>query len=179
MKILIVVTNEYSEENYKKFLSIIDDTGHEFAGFISIYENEICNLQILDEKYIMYPAEYIPQLEYDKILIATTNQGIELEIFNKLRNLQIPREKIAEIFWLIQEFMTQKYEDCNDKIILETLQYWKTHDISTFNQHITAKDSLSEVFFDESCNLPYINFESITGKKYKLYYPEDGGGSFE
>ena len=173
MKILIAVTNNFSEETYKKFLNIIEDTGHDFTAFISNCEKEICNLQICDNKYIMYPLEYIPNLEYDKILIAATNQGIELEIFNKLRNLQIPREKIAEIFWLIQEFMTAKYEDCNDKTILETLKFWKTHDISTFNQHITAKDSLNEVFFDDSCDLPYIFFESVGGKKYKLYYPKN------
>ncbi len=179
MKILIVVTNEYSEENYKKFLSIIEDTGNNFAGFISVYENEICNLQILDKKYTMYPAKYIPQLEYDKILIADKIQSTATNIYHKLLNFEIPSEKIEEIFWLIKEFMTAKYEDCNDNIILETLNYWKTHEINVFNQHLAnVADSFSEVFIDKSCDLPYIVIESITGKKHKIYYPKDGAGSF-
>lgn len=173
MKILIVVTDNFNEQGYKKFLDIIEDTGHDFMGFISMDEKEICKLQICDKKYIMYPLEYVPNLEYDKILIASIIPSIEYDIFVKLYNLQIPREKIKEIFWLIQEFMTTKYEDSNDKTILETLKFWKTHDISTFNQHITAKDSFSEVFFDDACDLPYIFFESVSGKKYKLYYPKN------
>lgn len=169
MKILIAKTPDCSDATYEKILKFIDDLQYEFVGYLD--ENGGADK--------VYPLSYVSELEFDFVLIPAVFNEYLLNSAKQLLAANVPQTKIKRSFWLIQQFLTLKYENCDDKTILETLKYWKTNDIDAFNQHMKGvKDSLSEVYTDESCGLPYIIFEGVTGKKHKLYYPEGGGGSF-
>ncbi len=70
--------------------------------------------------------------------------------------------------------MIRKYEDDKDPVIQETLQYWKTHPMSIFNQHLEGyQGTLDELIVDENVGLSYIWFETVEGKRKKMYYPQD------
>ena len=82
------------------------------------------------------------------------------------------REQFKNYLWLLQQFMTLKYEDCADPVIQETLEYWKTHELSVFNQHVDfSTGTFDRVFFDEE--LPYIYFKTVVGDYRKMYFPPD------
>lgn len=84
------------------------------------------------------------------------------------------REQFKNPNWLLKQLMIKKYEDCADPVIQETLDYWRTNDISIFNQHTDMSyGTLDRVFFDEKCGLPYIHFKTVGGDWRRMYYPQD------
>ena len=95
------------------------------------------------------------------------------EILPRMVELGIgKKEQFKNIFWLLKQFMTKKYEDFDDADIQATIEYWKTHELSVFNQHIQDK-TFDKVFFDEACNLPYINFKTVAGETRRMYFPNN------
>lgn len=122
--------------------------------------------------YPIYPLNEIGKLSWDLAIYACEEPDFS-EIRPRMVELGIGKsEQFKNMWWLLQQFMTKKYEDFADPVIQETLEYWKTHDISVFNQHIT-EDTLDKVLFDSECNLPYINFQPYCGDYRKMYYPKN------
>ena len=81
-------------------------------------------------------------------------------------------DQFKSYLWLLKQLMTKKYEDFADPTIQETLEYWKTHELSVFNQHIPLdRGTFDKIFFDETCDLVYIKFKTVSGEHRKMYFP--------
>ena len=169
MRLLIFHTGNLNSNYYEKFFKMIEKLNHNLIGFTSL-ENKNNFNKIGD--YTVYPTNSVVMLKFDKILIgeySVENIKILREIFI---NLGIPAEKISGINWLLQQVMIRKYEDIYDIAIQDTIAYWQTHELSVFNQHTeNYKHTYDEVHIDESCNLPYINFQTVENKQRRMYYP--------
>ena len=149
--------------------NMVERLGCDVAGVVSFDLNE---KETFYKNYPVYPLNEIKNLSWDVAIYACEISDFA-EILPRMIELGIGKEEqFKHIAWLLQQFMTKKYEDFADPVIQETLEYWKTHEISVFNQHIQA-ETFDEVFFDESCGLPYINFQIVGGKIYKMYYPKN------
>ena len=123
----------------------------------------------------IYPLNDINNLNWDIAIYACDEND-----FNDIRPRMIElgigkNEQFKNMFRLLQQLMMIKYEDCADPVIQETLAWWKTHGISVFNQHI-QESTLDKVYFDEACNLPYINFKTVGGDSRRMYYPKNYNG---
>lgn len=80
-------------------------------------------------------------------------------------------DQFKNSLWLLKQLITKKYEDFADPTIQETLEYWKTHELSVFNQHFDGTaETIDPLIIDESCGLPYIIFKTVEGKEKRMYY---------
>ena len=172
MRLLIFHTGRITQDRYENFFKLIEMLNHNLIGFTSFNENNSFR-KIGD--YTAYPLDSITMLKYDKILISEYS-WLQIDAFkSKFIDMGVPAEKIVGIYWLLKQVMMKKYEDSKDPVIQETLAYWQNHELTVFNQHIDENQhTYDEVFIDESCGLPYINFETIEGKQRRMYYPRDG-----
>lgn len=119
----------------------------------------------------IYPLSEIDKLSWDVALYACKEEDFG-EIRSRLVELGIGKaEQFKNFYWLLQQFMMLKYEDCADPEIQATLEHWKTHDISIYNQYIQI-ETFDEVFYDSDCDLPYVNFQTVGGDWRKMYYPK-------
>ena len=172
MRLLIFHTGRISQDRYENFFKLIEELNHKLIGFTSF--NEKNSFRKIGE-YTAYPPDSITMLKYDKILISEYSLLQINQLKKKFIDMGVPEQKIAGIYWLLKQVMIEKYEDIADPVIQETLAYWQNHELSIFNQHIDEnQQTYHEVFMDESCGLPYINFTTIEGKKRRMYYPRDG-----
>ena len=122
------------------------------------------------KNYPIYPLNEICNLSWDVAIY-----GCKDEDFNDIRPRMIElnvgkSEQFKNIFWLLQQFMIKKYEDFADPDIQETLEWWKTHDLSVYNQHI-QNGTLNKVFFDD--DFPYVYFENVNNDLRKMYFPKN------
>jgi len=176
MKLIIMKTPEFGAEVYKRLCTIVEKLEYDLTGFIAFGDEEAFKMF---ENYPVYPLSNINQLEWD-FAVLCCNTTLMQKVLPMFEKMNIPADKIKNIWWILQQLMTKKYEDFGDKTIQDTLRYWKTHEISVFNQHMDGvKDTMNEVFIDENCGLPYILFETVEGKNHKMYYPKNGGGYFQ
>lgn len=171
MNIVILKTSANFNDN-KKIFNAIERLGHNLVGFVAL--GTIPDI-VEVEGYNFYPIEYIQRLKYDIALIdcgiASAQNYVPL-----LVHFKIPLHKVGTFYWLLKQLFFKKYEDIKDPVIQETLAYWQTHELDVFNQHMAgAETTLDEVYIDESCNLPYINFKTVEGKDRRMYYPKDTG----
>ncbi len=145
--------------------------GWEITGFVSFDQNESAT-SIND--YPVYDMMKIYDLSWDVAVYAYSDEDFET-IRPRLIKLQMGTDdQFKNVHWLLKQTMIKKYEDFNDPVIQATIKYWNTHDISVFNQHVAIKkNTLDKVFVDETCNLPYIFFETVGGDKRKMYFPAD------
>ena len=144
--------------------------GYEIEGFVSFDKDE--KLTSING-YPVYEMMQIYDLSWDVAVYAYDEEDFET-IRPRLIRLQMGRDdQFKNIQWLLQQTMIKKYEDFNDPAIQATIKYWKTHEISVFNQHIKAPDTLDKVYFDEACDLPYINFKTVDGESRRMYFPND------
>lgn len=175
MNLVILKTNTYFGNN-KKLFDAIERLGHNFVGFVALGKLDgIAEV----EGYNFYSIEYIHRLKYDFILI---DQAVDeaRKLVPLLTHLNIPLQKVRTYYWLLQQIIIKKYEDNSDPIMQETLAYWQHHELDVFNQHLNGYgETLDEVFIDEDCGLPYINFETIEGKERRMYYPRDGSSQVQ
>lgn len=175
MNIVILKTNAYFGNNQKLF-DAMEMLEHNFVGFIALGSFDgIAEV----EGQNFYPIEYIHRLKY---YLALIDQSVEAaqQLVPLLNNLNIPLHKVRTYYWLLQQIMIKKYENIEDPMIQETFKYWQNHELSVFNQHFEGLGvTFDEVFIDESCNLPYINFQTIEGKQRRMYYPRDGSGQVQ
>lgn len=125
--------------------------------------------------YPVLPLIKIFDLKWDAAILVCEDENFFSATVRRLIKLGIgTREKFKSPLWLLKQIMTAKYENCADPVIQETLEYWRTHDISVFNQHLDLKtDVADKLFFDASCGLPYIHFKTIGGERRKMYFPPD------
>ena len=151
MNILILLN---TEDAFEYIESMLNKLAYNIIGICS---NKKYN------NYINYSLDNINNLNYD-IIISDLKLIYITDIINKYQ-----LKNIYDMYWLLKQLLIKKYENCNDQEILNILEYWKTNDISTFNQYINS-NTFNEVYTNES--LPYIIYK-INNKYRKIYYPKD------
>ena len=143
--------------------------GCEVSGVVTFDLNE---KETSFEGYPIYPLTEIKNLSWDVAIYCCEEKDFA-DILPRMIELAIgKREQFKNNFWLLKQFMTKKYEDCADPAIQATLEWWKTHELSVFNQHV-PHDTLDKLFFDETCGLPYVIFQAVDGRRHKMYFPEN------
>lgn len=172
---LLIFINPEIKKNYTKIFETIESLGHDLIGFVRLDKGKSFD-KVGD--YILYPAPYVQVLRYDLMLVDfypyNATPWIDLLI-----NAGAPPSKVKTIYWLLQQKMIKKYEDSHDKIIQETLGYWKTNKLTVFNQHLEGVEhTLDELHMDENCGLPYIIFKTVEGKDKRMYYPPGSGTKY-
>ena len=149
--------------------SMVERLGWDVAGVVSFDLNE---KETSYKNFPIYPLNEINNLSWDVAIYACEGKDFA-EIRPRMIELGIGKEEqFKNNFWLLKNLMTKKYEDFADPVIQETLEWWKTHELSVFNQHIQI-ETVHTVFFDDACGLPYIKFETVDKKILNMYYPKD------
>lgn len=168
---LLIFTNPALNKDYTKVFELIENLEHNLIGFIRI--DGVGDFSQIDN-YKVYPLSSVKMLKYDLALVAYYN--IYDSLIDTLISSDISRDKIKSVYWLLQQKMIKKYEDVQDKVIQETLEYWKTHKLTVFNQHTEFYEhTYDEMHMDNNCGLPYINFKTVEGKERRMYYPAGSG----
>lgn len=127
--------------------------------------------KLFDGKPIIHPSE-MSNFEYDEIIICCDSyQTIESQL---IYGYSINKNKIHDRYYLLKKIMEEKYQNDNSEEIRETLEWWKSHDITYYNQFLNLeKFGYNNVEWDKENNLPFILFETSLGKKKKMYFPRD------
>ncbi len=164
--------NPAEHRDYTKIIDTIDALGHNLIGFVRM--DGVNNFSVVGE-YILFPFAHIRLLKYDLMLLDRYVDNAD-EWHSNVIKAGIPQSRVRTIYWLLQHKMLKKYEDSHDDVIQETLEYWRTHELSIFNQHTEFYEhTLDEMCMDNNCGLPYIMFKTVEGKERRMYYPQDGG----
>ena len=153
----------------EKVCNMADRFACDVAGIFSLDLNEPMTSI---NGHSVYPFDYIKKFSWDVAVLACVNDTF-VDIVPRMVELGVgTNEQFKNYQWLLQQLMIAKYEDCADPAIQETLEYWKTHDISVFNQYIDSNNiTVHKVFFDEE--FPYVYFETVGGAWHKMYFPPD------
>lgn len=168
---LVILIGAVTGKDYTKIIDVAENLGHNLLGFVLV--NDENNFGKIGD-YDLYPLSFLPILKYDLALIDADENNAKF-IVPALSKI-IPRDKIKTIYWLLQQVMTKKYESIKDEAIQGALDYWKTHELSIFNQHLASyEDTFDELHMDESCGLPYIIFKTVEDKEKRMYYPPGSG----
>ena len=171
MRILIVKFPYVDLVATEKMCEFVEKLEYDIAAILSLDTNETCT------EVCGYPVISLYELQnisWDAAILSCDGNVAE-EVIPQLVDLGIGREEqFKDSWWLLQQLMIQKYEDVKDPDIQATLEYWKTHKISVFNQHIDLnKGTMYRVFFDDPCGLPYIYFDTVGGDYRKMFFPRD------
>ncbi|MBR1807690.1 MAG: hypothetical protein IJ774_15065 [Selenomonadaceae bacterium] len=155
----------------EKMCELAEKLEYDIAAILSLDTNETC------AKVCGYPVVSLYELQnisWDTAILVC-GQGLVDEIIPQMVELNIGREEqFKDSWWLLQQLMIQKYEDVKDPDIQATLEYWKTHAISVFNQHVDSGKKVGDrVFFDDPCGLPYIYFKTVGGDYRKMFFPRN------
>lgn len=75
---------------------------------------------------------------------------------------------IKNRFYLLKLLLNEKYKNTQDQEIQTILTYWKTNELSVYNQYVKLGDERHIVQWDCIENMPYIIFEDK-----RMYYPCD------
>ena len=169
---IIIIKFPYVDLSYCiKFCELAEKLEYDIAGIISVdLEEKYTSIK----NYPVYPLNEISNLSWEAAAFAC-NEDVFSDISQGMIDLGIgTREQFKSCYWLLQQFMIKKYEDFADPAIQETLKYWKTHDLSVFNQHLPENKVIGDrVFFDSDCDLPYIYFKTVGGDYRRMYYPRN------
>ena len=169
MKIIILKFPHAPEYFFNVACSMVNKLGCEISGIVTFDLND---KETSHKGYPIYPLTEIENLSWD-VAIYTCDGNDFVEILPRMIELRIGRrEQFKNDLWLLKQFMTKKYEDFAAPAIQETPEWWKTHEMSIFNQHV-PNDTLDKVFFDEACDLPYVNFQTVDSEWRRLYYPKN------
>lgn len=169
MKIIILRFPHAHEKFFGVACLMARRLGCEVSGVVTFDLNE---KETSCEGYPIYPLNEIKNLSWDVAIYCCEDDDFA-EILPRMIELGIgTREQFKNDFWLLQQFMIKKYEDCADPAIQETLEWWKTHELSVYNQHI-PNDTFDKVFLDDTCSLPYVNFQAVDGRQHKMYLPKN------
>ena len=171
MKIIILRFPEVDPLFSEVVCFMAERLGYDIVGFVSFDVNE--KLKTFNG-YLIYEMMQVYDLSWDVAIYACEEDFFET-IRPRLIKLQIGTDdQFKNINWLLQQTMIKKYEDFDEPTIQATLEYWKTHKISVYNQLIDKNNiELDKVFFDEACGLPYINFKTVGGNFRRMYFPND------
>lgn len=167
MRIVVFKFPNVSPTYLQAICQIAHRLEYDIEGFVSMDPNDTATSF---DDYPIYPLTEINKLSWDAAVLACS-KTIFKEIVPRMVALKIGTEnQFKSIFWPLQQLMIQKYEDFADPVIQETLEYWKTNDVSVFNQHIDySRGTFDRVFEDEPENLPYIYFKTVGGDWRKMY----------
>ena len=173
MRILIVKLPKVKNEVCQRLCEIAEMLEYDIAGIVSVEKEKFFHSYLIGNHQV-YPLAQMPNLSWDKAIFHCEGNIFE-EISPKLIEMGfITEDNAATSFWLLKQLMIQKYEDIGDPAIQETLEYWKTHEIGIFNQHLEGKrGTLDRVFFDDPCGLPNIYFKTVGGEYRKMFFPRD------
>ncbi len=123
--------------------------------------------------YPVYQLNKVTDLSWD-IAVLACYKDVFNDVVPRMVELKIgTANQFKNYLWLLKQLMIKKYEDFADPVIQETLEYWKTHELSVFNQHINNISVGDKVFFDETCGLAYIYFKTVGGEYRKMYFPNN------
>ncbi len=170
---LLILTNTAPNLSFTHIFNAMNELDYNLVGFISLD-----NARIFEtiEGYTIFPFDYIYVLKYDVALVNCHTDTLE-KLIPSIAEKNIPLDKTKSIYWLLQQIMTKKYEDFNDSEIQDILAYWKTHELSFLNHRGEEfPHTFDEMFIDENCGLPYINFLTVEDKIRRMYFPRSGGG---
>lgn len=167
MKIIILKFLNAPEFFLNVSCFMVGKLGCDVAGIVTFDLND---KETSHEGYPIYPLTDIKNLSWD-VAICACPENYFVNILPRMVETGMGRrEQFKSYLWPLQQFMTKKYEDFADPAIQETLEWWKTHELSVFNQHI-PHDTLDKVFFDETCALPYVTFKTNSDEWRRMYYP--------
>lgn len=171
MKIIILKLPYSAAEICETICNMAERLEYEIAGIVSFDKRE--TLKSIKDYPIRSPLQ-IYDLSWD-IAICTYDAEDFKNLLPRMIELGIgTREQFKDRKWLLLQLMIRKYEDFADPVIQETLAYWKTHELSVFNQHVTQDNpTLDRLFFDEACELPYVQFKTVGGDYRRMYYPKE------
>lgn len=174
---VIIFTLSLQEQHtlFQHAINLAKDLQYEIIGIASLESSEE------GKTFNGIPMLYLPNVNENMTdLLVLPYYNLEYEsskasILTTLGNIwHFPQNKIVSSGVLMKNFLSAKYSDSPNPEIQNTLKFWKDNDISVFNQYLAySPDTFDEVFFDAKTNLPYILFETISGKKLKMYYPSD------
>ena len=171
MRIVIMKLPYIHQSFCEKLCGLAERLEYNIAGIVSLdLEEKLTSIK----NHRVYPLNDILKLSWD-VAIFACEDDISNDLAPKMIELGIgTREQLKNPHWLLKQLMILKYEDFDDAAIKETLEYWKTHELSVFNQHLDGKKSeLHRVFYDSECDLHYVQFKTTGGKWRKMYYPRD------
>ena len=171
MRILIIKFPYVDLNLCVKLCGLAERLEYDIAGIVSLdLEEKLTSIK----NYPVYPLSEILNLSWDAAAFACDQDNFN-DFAPKMVDMGIgTREQFKNYYWLLQQLMIKKYEDCADPAIQATIDYWRTNDLSVFNQHIPAdKGTGDRVFFDSECDLPYIYFKTVGGDYRKMYFPRN------
>ena len=170
MKVIIVKFPNVELSVTEKICALAEKLEYDIIAIFSLDTEEICT-EVCDYPVISWLE--LQNISWD-IMIFAHDKGFVYDIIEQMVELGIGRkEQFKNAWWLLQQFMIQKYAEVNDPDIQATLKYWETHTIAVFNQHIDVKKGTGHrVFFDDPCGLPYIGFKTVDGEYRKMFFPQ-------
>lgn len=115
----------------------------------------------------VYSPNIVNDLVFDSIIIIS---DIYFEVIkeNLVYWYGVNEAVIKDRFYLLKLLLIEKYKDTQDTEIQKVLEYWKTNELSVYNQYVKLEDERYVVQWDCIENMPYIMFEDK-----RMYYPYD------
>ena len=171
MRIVVLKFPYVSPRFCEMICSMSERLEYEIAGVVSFDLNEKFTSY---QNYPIYPLNDIGRLSWDVAIYGCEDEDFK-DLLPRIVELGIgKREQFKNLFWLLKQFMIKKYEDFDEPTIQETLRYWQTHELTVFNQHLDAnKITRDKVFYDSTCDLPYIYFKTVDGEPRRMYFPKN------
>ena len=171
MRLVIMKLPYVNPDLCEKICRLAEKLEYDIAGIVSLdLEEKLTSIK----GYPVYPLNDISSLSWNAAVFAC-DENVYDDIVPRMIDLRIGTEdQFKTRFWLLQQFMIKKYEDVADPVIQETIEFWKTHELSVYNQHLEGKEgTLDRVFYDSDCDLPFIYFKTVGGEYRKMYFPRD------
>ncbi|MBR2520530.1 MAG: hypothetical protein IKE46_12225 [Selenomonadaceae bacterium] len=168
MKVLIVKFPYVELSFTEKICELAEKLEYDIAAILSLDLQEPCKTV---KNYPVISLFELKNVSWD-VIIPACREDTATEIVSKMIELGIgDEEQFKTRWWLLKQFMTQKYAEVQDPDIQATLEHWKTHSMTVFNQHIdTKKVTGHRIFFDDPCGLPYIGFRTVGGDIRKMFF---------
>ena len=173
MRILMVKFPYLNVGLVEKMCTLAEKLEADIAAILSLDTNETCT-EI--RGYRVISLYELQEVSWDTAVLVCDDDVVE-DIIPHMLELGIGREEqFKKLSWLLKQLMILKYEDDKDPDIQATLEYWKTHDLTVFNQHVDKNSgTMHRVFFDDPCGLPYIVFATESGNLRKMFFPHGYG----
>ena len=166
---VVLMKFPYDEAILHKAYEMSEMLAYDIVGVISCDLNETSKFY---NGYPVFPLMEIFNLSFDAAIAACDDETFNTNVPKFVKLGMGTKEQFKDLFWLLQQFMIKKYEHIADPVIQRTLKYWETHELSVFNQHFEKwKQTRHVLYIDEECDLPYVVFDTIEGKKKRMYYP--------
>ena len=171
MRLIIVKFPYLKVDGVEALCALAEKLEYDIAAILSLDTKETCT-EVCG--YRVVSLIELQNISWDIAVLACDESTAE-EIVPQMIELGIGREEQFESrWWLLKQFMTQKYAEVKDPDIQATLEYWKTHELSVYNQHIDdSRGNMNRVFFDDPCGLPNIYFQTVGGDWRKMFFPRD------